>query len=285
MRIKKSPSAASLADLTALYGPPRHTSDPTRRVAQDLTKLFGHLPPHNLNGAHIAALIANWKDRLSVGTRYVFLNSLRRILRDLGTLTGDPQLWRCVPRMHQPPPKDLTVTQHQREALLSKCPTWLQFFVLLCADMGLRFASAATVKVEGWNQQAQLLSFRKKGGLMQTLPVTAEVSKYLATLRPEHAPDITIIEALAGKPYSLEGVRQAFNAARKRADLPTNLNPHAFRYTVATELFEKTHDIRAVQQVLGHESLHNTARYIANKHPAMLRSMLESLKPYTEVKQ
>jgi integrase len=285
VRIKKSPSAASLADLTALYGSPRHQTDPTRRVAQDLTKLFGHLPQNALNAAHIAALVANWKDRLSVGTRYVYLKALRRILRDIGPTLGDPQMWRCVPRLHMPPPNDRTITQNQRYDLLAKCPTWLQFFVLLCADMGLRFASAATVKVGGWNPQTKLLTFRKKGGLMQTLPATIEVSKYLATLRPEHAPDITIIEALAGKPYSLHGVRNAYERAKKNAGLPANLNPHAFRYTFATNLFAKTHDLRAVQQALGHESLHTTGRYIANKTNDELRSMLESLKPYTEVPQ
>ena len=104
-------------------------------------------------------------------------------------------------------------------------------------------------------------------------------------LRPEHAPDITIIEALAGKHYKLESIRTAFKRAKAKSGLPMNLNPHAFRYTVATALYDKTKDLKAVQQLLGHESMATTARYIAKRDPEVLRSMLESLKPYTEVPQ
>jgi integrase/recombinase XerC len=45
--------------------------------------------------------------------------------------------------------------------------------------------------------------------------------------------------------------------------LPVGVSMHALRHLCATELHDATHDLRAIQQLLGHASVATTERYIA----------------------
>jgi site-specific recombinase XerD len=42
----------------------------------------------------------------------------------------------------------------------------------------------------------------------------------------------------------------------------TGWNPHSLRHAAATVAYEGTHDLRAVQELLGHSSLATTERYL-----------------------
>lgn len=52
----------------------------------------------------------------------------------------------------------------------------------------------------------------------------------------------------------------------------TGYNPHALRHAGATAAFEATHDIRALQELLGHESLATTERYLHTSLEAIRRA-------------
>ncbi len=60
------------------------------------------------------------------------------------------------------------------------------------------------------------------------------------------------------------GLQQIWQAAIRRAGLPTELSIHCARHTIAVELLRKTGNLRMVQKQLGHASPATTANMYAD---------------------
>ena len=81
-----------------------------------------------------------------------------------------------------------------------------------------------------------------------------------------------------GKPFSDQAVRRMMNHYTKLAGINQHITPHMWRHTFATSLLEADVDIRCIQELLGHSSIHTTEIYthvslakqkdiLCNKHP------------------
>jgi site-specific recombinase XerD len=76
---------------------------------------------------------------------------------------------------------------------------------------------------------------------------------FLADKLPETAPDT--------KPLGRKGVYRVIIAAAKRASIK-GVHPHVPRHSCATHCLNRGMDVRFVQEMLGHESLTTTAKYL-----------------------
>ena len=64
-----------------------------------------------------------------------------------------------------------------------------------------------------------------------------------------------------GTPVSDQTIRRMINRYVKRAGIELHITPHMFRHTFATCLMEADVDIRYIQEMLGHSSIHITEIY------------------------
>lgn len=82
----------------------------------------------------------------------------------------------------------------------------------------------------------------------------------------------------SGKAFSDQSIRRMINKHTSSAAIELHITPHMFRHTFATSLLEADVDIRYIQEMLGHSSIHITEIYthvamhkqrdiLATKHP------------------
>lgn len=69
----------------------------------------------------------------------------------------------------------------------------------------------------------------------------------------------------------------AWRKVRKRAGVNPRLTLHGFRHTLAVSLYAISHDLRLVQQMLGHRSLASTMRYLEHDDPGKLKPIIDTM--------
>ncbi len=121
---------------------------------------------------------------------------------------------------------------------------WL---VRLAASTGLRRAELAVVHssdaADGW------LTVHGKGNKIRRVPLPADVSAWLSTCHGYAFP------GRSGGHVSVDWVHDVISQA-------TGYPPHRLRHRYANRVYAGSHDVRAVQALLGHASLATTQRYL-----------------------
>jgi integrase len=164
----------------------------------------------------------------------------------------------------------VVATPEERAKLLDTAAPNLAFFILLCADLGLRHKTAAGIRAQDYNPKTRTLTFRTKGAVTQSLPVSNEVARIIEALPPgadRGRPIVALLQTT--RRGSITGSNPRFSRQwerlKEKAGVRRELHIHDLRRTAAEEVWDATLDIRAVQAQLGHQSPTTTARYLANR--------------------
>jgi integrase len=117
------------------------------------------------------------------------------------------------------------------------------------------------------------------------VPVSARLASLLETA-PTHSPTTPFYALWKGDAITPHGVTSAWLTLKKKAGVNTGLWIHDLRRTLAVSLYEVSKDLRVVEQMLGHQSLTSTVRYLEHRDPGKLKPYLDAIhKPTTGVIQ
>jgi integrase/recombinase XerC len=132
---------------------------------------------------------------------------------------------------------------------------------------GIRVSELSDLNTEDWDRDGKLLRVRGKGSKTRIVPLgeraSARIEKYLKAdgRRPTVRDRSPLFLNRRGGRLSTRGVQKRLEQRLKSCGLDTRISPHVLRHTFATHLLDSGADLRAIQEMLGHESLQTTQRY------------------------
>lgn len=134
---------------------------------------------------------------------------------------------------------------------------------------GLRVSELTSLKMSNLFLDIDFIKITGKGNKERLVPIGSEAIKFLKIFIKEvrvHIPakpgreDFVFLN-MRGNPISRVMVFLIIKDLAKKTGIKKSISPHTFRHSFATHLIEGGADLRAVQEMLGHESITTTEIY------------------------
>jgi integrase/recombinase XerD len=151
---------------------------------------------------------------------------------------------------------------------------------------GLRVSEAVNLKISQLYFDVGFIRVIGKGNKERLVPIGSSAIKFIDiyrdTIRSHQSiakgeEDILFLNR-RGKRLSRVMIFMIIKGLAARAGINKNISPHTFRHSFATHLVEGGADLRAVQEMLGHESITTTEIY-THLDREFLRTTLEQFHP------
>lgn len=146
---------------------------------------------------------------------------------------------------------------------------------------GLRVSEAVSLQLSDIFFGDSFIRVIGKGDKQRIVPMgesAAEALKNYLACRPEPADRRTaetVFLNRSGRPLSRISVFNMVKYQAMAAGVNKEISPHSFRHSFATHLIENGADLRAVQEMLGHESILTTEIYTHIDSATWQKSVLE----------
>ncbi len=135
---------------------------------------------------------------------------------------------------------------------------------------GLRVSELTNLKISDLFFDEGFIKVTGKGDKQRFVPIGNSTQKYISIYKNEVRPHIPIIEAFSdtlflnrrGKQLSRAMIFAIVKQLAEKAGIHKTISPHTFRHSFATHLLENGADLRAIQLMLGHESITTTEIYM-----------------------
>ena len=135
---------------------------------------------------------------------------------------------------------------------------------------GLRVSELTALKISDLFFEEGFIKVTGKGDKQRFVPIGPLTQKYINLYKEHVRTQITIEPALKdtlflnrrGKQLSRAMIFTMVKTLALKAEIPKKISPHTFRHSFATHLLENGADLRAIQLMLGHESITTTEIYM-----------------------
>jgi len=253
-----------------------HPQHDYQHTGKEIRAAIGHLKPGQLRAEPMLGILARWKSHYARSTALKRWKITAMILRAL-RIEGAPAL--DLPKLPPQRARKRVADQEEIAAMLRAADPPVRLFLLFTATLGLRYSEAISIAPANYSAERHTITFKKKGGDEHTLPTSEQIEELFAIAPDRGDPNESYISRLLPQRSGevKTRIRRLWAATRKRAGVPADLWPHDLRRTAAVSLYEITKDIRAVQQLLGHQSLTTTAWYLQHADTEKMRALLHEM--------
>lgn len=207
-----------------------------------------------------------------------YLITFFRFLESTGKIALNPSGIIKLPRHPQLLPAVLLKPEEMRRLLeVPNVQTVMGFrdrtFLEVLWTSAPRLGELIAVHAEDINHAEGLLTIREgKGSTQRVVPIgtgaLAWVKEYIRAVRPLLAlhrrarPSPILFLNRFGRPMEKSGWEYKMNVYTARARVNSAFTSHSFRHQLASDMLKNGADLRHIQQMLGHENLQTTQRYL-----------------------
>jgi integrase/recombinase XerD len=151
---------------------------------------------------------------------------------------------------------------------------------------GLRVSELTHLKISDLFFDEGFIKVTGKGDKQRFVPIIDATQKYINIYRKEirghqtvsHEFNDTLFLNRRGKQLTRAMVFTIIKQLAVKINLEKNISPHTFRHSFATHLLENGADLRAIQLMLGHESITTTEIYM-HVDKSHLKSVINTFHP------
>lgn len=247
------------------------------KLAQYLSESHPGINPQKVSDDHLKQFL-EYLGQVGISSRSQarIISGLKAFFRFMlfeGLIESDPSSLLESPRLGKKLPDTLSVPEIDLilKSIDHSTPegTRNRAIIETLYSSGLRVSELLALKLSDIHEDIGFIRVRGKGNKERLVPIGSSALKYLGIyikqirvfvkIKPGHEKLVFLNRRGTG----LSRV-SVFNMVKEQvlaSGLKKSISPHTFRHSFATHLLEGGADLRAVQQMLGHESITTTEIY------------------------
>ncbi len=213
---------------------------------------------------HLRKAQTSWQ-KLSPATRNRKAASLKSFLNwmfqksflstDLSLRIQTPRVPQKIPHFLSPDEVLSVLKSYSKKLSPREAQDQVLFFLLY--GVGLRVSEACQMKWSDVDFKKSQLLTQRKGGKQQWVPAP----QIVVNLLKQYSQYQTNEFVFGAKAMNTRTAYEIIKLRGQKAGLLNPLHPHALRHSYATHLLTSGADLRALQELLGHQSLGTTQKY------------------------
>jgi integrase/recombinase XerC len=267
----------------------RNTSPHTiKAYTQDLATFVNYVGPrswsqidHIVIRGFLSHLYEKGLSKTSVARALAAVRSLYRWLAQEGVVEQNPAALVSTPKLPKKLPRVPTM-EEMSSVLDGEMPELASFperdrlMLELLYGCGIRNSELVGINIDDVHQSAEAILIRGKGKKERYVPfgenVKSAMKSYLLARQMvlsehrKHTPAL-LINRRGGR-LTTRSVGRIIKRIAVAKGLSPDVHPHTLRHAFGTHMLEEGADLRAIQEMLGHERLSTTQRYtqLSMKH-------------------
>ena len=195
-----------------------------------------------------------------------------------GVIERNPlQFMESLPESHQ---FDRYLTTDETLLLVEASEDHLRPLMVTAIFTGLRWGNVRKLKWAEVDLENSVINLESTKNDERVYPLPAKVKQELKKLSRNGSPFI-FINPKTGRPW--RDLRKAYKRAKEKAGITRPFRVHDLRHSFASNLVMKGHDLKTVQELLGHRNINTTLRYahlsLSHKKKAVDGLFQEKAKP------